>query len=332
MTDTTQPAFDPKDFRNTLGLFATGVTIVTTQTEDGENIGMTANSFNSVSLEPPLVLWSLAKKAYSREAFEKAEHWNVHILASSQEDLSNRFARAGEDKFGGLALEDGVSDAPLIPGCTARFQCKTKFQYEGGDHIIFVGEVLEYDRSELSPLLYVSGGYALAAHKAKPISTEVEIPEVELESAQGNSALFSEDFLGYLVGRLHYQLMNSVNAPMQQYGLEQQDFYILSILSVRQPLTAPAIVEHSDFTGKAPDDAYLLSMVKRGLIACEGAQYSLTEKGRDAMLHVVAAAKAVEEDLTDSMGQLQADGLRNLLKLAIKHTDPGLPKLWKKNV
>lgn len=146
---TTHKGFDPQDFRAALGTFTTGVTIITTRAADGEPIGITANSFNSVSLNPPLVLWSLAKNARSREAFANAKHWNVHVLSAAQEALSGRFARQGEDKFSGLELDEGISKAPLLNGCTARFQCRTAFSYDGGDHIIFVGEVLEIGRAHV---------------------------------------------------------------------------------------------------------------------------------------------------------------------------------------
>ena len=103
---TTQKGFDPHAFRAALGTFTTGVTIITTRAADGEMVGITANSFNSVSLNPPMVLWSLAKNARSLATFSSAKHWNVHVLSVDQEDLSGRFARQGEDKFAGLELDD----------------------------------------------------------------------------------------------------------------------------------------------------------------------------------------------------------------------------------
>jgi 3-hydroxy-9,10-secoandrosta-1,3,5(10)-triene-9,17-dione monooxygenase reductase component len=203
--------FDPRDFRQALGMFATGVTIVTARAADGTPVGITANSFNSVSLQPPMVLWSLARNARSLPVFEAAEFWNVHILANDQEPLSNRFARAGEDKFAGIALDAGERDVPLIPGCSARFQCRTAFRYDGGDHIIFVGEVLAYDRSERPPLLYVTGGYALAARKAGTLSTEAE--------ATAPEAPYSEDLLGYLLGRAHFQFMAGFRRTLSERQL-----------------------------------------------------------------------------------------------------------------
>ena len=145
----TDLAFEPAAFRKALGSFATGVTIVTT-CADGERFGVTANSFNSVSLDPPLVLWSLAKSAASHAAFAAAPGFAVHILAADQQDLSNRFARKGADKFAGLSLESGRAGVPLLAGCAARFECRTTYQYEGGDHIIFVGEVIDFSDSDKS--------------------------------------------------------------------------------------------------------------------------------------------------------------------------------------
>lgn len=151
--------FDIQGFRKALGSFPTGVTIVTTCGPDGERIGVTCNSFNSVSLDPPLVLWSLAKKAFSRPAFEAAQHWAVNLLSSDQEELSNQFARAGKDKFVGVECETGVGGIPLFKACCARFQCAAQHIYEGGDHLIFVGRVLKFDQSDRLPLVFHSGQY-----------------------------------------------------------------------------------------------------------------------------------------------------------------------------
>ena len=316
------PPFDPKDFRRALGNFATGVTIVTTKAADGTPVGITANSFNSVSLEPPMVLWSLANNARSLPAFSGSEFWNVHILSNEQEALSNRFARPSEDKFAGLTLDTQASGAPLLSGCSARFQCKSAFKYEGGDHTIFVGEVVKYDSCALPPLLYVTGGYALASRKAAPVSTE---PLAQLEGAS-----YSENLLGYLFGRAHFQFVHGIRGTLQQRQLSDTDFFVLSLLSVRQPLGAEEIAAHIAYTGVDLGAAALASLVQRGLLLQEtGAQgLRLSPAGEDAILHVLAAAKAVEADLVGRMGELESAALRNLLKQAILATDPGLPKLW----
>ncbi len=318
--------FDPKDFRRALGMFATGVTIVTTKAGGGTPVGVTANSFNSVSLTPPLVLWSLAKSARSLQAFSDASHWNVHVLAEDQVSLSNLFARAGEDKFSGLQLDKGLNDTPLLHACSARFQCRTMFQYEGGDHVIFVGEVLGYDRSERPPLLYVTGNYALATPKAEPVSTE---PRADV-----GSALYSEELLGYLLGRSHHQFMAGFRTRLDERQLSDGDFYVLSTLSIRQPLTANQIAQHVAYTAVNLDRHALEALCDRGLLqhsdadGAAGQGYTLSANGRDAVLHILAAAKDVEASVVDRLGEQEAAALRNLLKRLILATDPGLPKLW----
>ena len=317
---TTTARFDPRDFRQALGRFATGVTIVTTRAADGTPVVMTANIFNSVSMDPPMVLWSLARSARSLPAFTQATHWNVHILANDQEALSNRFAKAGEDKFTGLALDNSPGGAPLIPGCSARFQCRTAFQYEGGDHIIFVGEVMDFDRSERAPLVFVTGGYALATRLAGDISTAPQ--------AQTDAAPYSENLLGYLLGRAHYQFMAGFRPTLDARGLSETDFFILSLLAVRSPLTAAEIANHMAYTGVDVGAATLGRLCARGLLSAGEAGFELSPQGRDDILHVMAAAKAREAELLDQMGPLEAASLRNLLKRLIAVSDPGLPLLW----
>lgn len=318
----TAATFDPKDFRRALGMFGTGVTIVTTRAENGEPVGITANSFNSVSLEPPMVLWSLAKNARSLSVFQGAETWNVHILSNEQEALSNRFARAGEDKFSGLPLDSHADHAPLLQDCSARFQCKTAFQYDGGDHIIFVGEVTGYDANPHPPLLYVTGGYALASPKSQAIASE--------PAADTNTA-YSENLIGYLMGRAHFQFLSSVRKPMAEYGMSDNDFFVLSLLSIQQPLSPAEIAAHMAYTGTDIGSVALQAMIRKGWIeesAGRAESLQLTRQGNEAILHVLAAAKAVETDLISRLGEMEAVTLRNLLKKAIAATDPGLPKLW----
>ncbi len=147
------------EFRRALGSFATGVTIITTVGKNGQKVGMTANSFNSVSLDPPLILWSLGRQANCFEDFLAAEYFAVHILASDQQDLSNRFAEIGKDRFAGIQCSQGLSGIPILPHYSTCFQCKMAQQYEGGDHMIITGEVIEFSDNELQPLLFHRGNY-----------------------------------------------------------------------------------------------------------------------------------------------------------------------------
>jgi len=154
------PSFSALEFRAALGMFATGVTIVTARTATGELVGLTANSFNSVSLDPPLVLWSLARAAGSMPAFTTGSHYAINILAASQRDLAERFALKGADRFNGVRFTDGASGAPLLVGAAATFECFNRSRYEEGDHVIFVGEVERCThQSGASPLLFHGGQF-----------------------------------------------------------------------------------------------------------------------------------------------------------------------------
>ncbi len=152
---TTAP--DTRALRNALGRFATGVTVVTTMAPQGP-LGITANSFASVSLTPPLVLWSPARRSARFPAFEAASHFAVHVLAADQQDLAERFAREGF-AFEGLSYEVGAGDAPLLPGCAARFECAHAAGYDGGDHLIVVGEILAHTMRAVPPLIFHEGRY-----------------------------------------------------------------------------------------------------------------------------------------------------------------------------
>ncbi len=150
--------FNERELRDALGRFATGVTVVTAMSADGP-LGMTANSFASVSLDPPLVLWSPARKSRRFPAFEAASHFAIHVLGAHQQALAARFAGAG-DAFAGLETVAGEGGAPLIAGCAARFECRHTAGHDGGDHLIMVGEVLRVETRDVAPLLFYRGAYA----------------------------------------------------------------------------------------------------------------------------------------------------------------------------
>ena len=154
------PTFGAEDFRASLAMFATGVTIVTALGVNGEPIGLTANSFNSVSIAPPLVLWSLSRQAGSMPGFARGSHYAINILAADQLALAERFASKALDRFDGVACSIGAGGAPLIDGAAATFECFNRSRYEEGDHVIFVGEVERCARREgAQPLIFHGGRY-----------------------------------------------------------------------------------------------------------------------------------------------------------------------------
>ena len=149
----------PDELRLALGRFVTGVTIVTCRDENGEPVGLTANSFNALSLDPPLVLWSLRQASSTIEAFTKASHFAVNVLAADQVDLSRRFARPSSAKFDAGEWTDGQGGAPLLAGCVAVFECRRRSHHAAGDHLLFIGEVERIGGSADTPLVYHAGHY-----------------------------------------------------------------------------------------------------------------------------------------------------------------------------
>jgi len=150
---------DPRDFRNALGTYGTGVTIITASADDGKPYGLTCNSFASVSLNPPLVLWSLGVYSPSLTVFQNASHFAVNVLSATQEDLAKKFAKSSEDKFADVVWTRGLGSAPVLAGSVANFQCRAVNRYYGGDHIIFLGAVEAYSYNQKEPLLFARGSY-----------------------------------------------------------------------------------------------------------------------------------------------------------------------------
>jgi 3-hydroxy-9,10-secoandrosta-1,3,5(10)-triene-9,17-dione monooxygenase reductase component len=319
-------AFDPQEFRKALGSFATGVTIITTRAADGTQLGLTVNSFNSVSLNPPLVLWSLENASLSLPAFREAKHWAVHVLASDQEELSGRFARRGANKFAGLTLETGEGNVPLLTGCSARFQCRNAFQYDGGDHIIFVGEVLRFDRSDAPPLVFHGGRYAHATQRD---------PQALAPRRAFLAGSFSEDFLGYLLGRGHFQFFSRLRPFLAKDGLSDEDFYILSSMTLKPLMTVADLDAATSGMLEGRTSAIAQGLAQRGFVReapvvaeAFSIEYELTEKGRAAVLRLISAAKVFESQLVERLGPGDAQVLKSLLNRMLAAIDPHAAELW----
>jgi 3-hydroxy-9,10-secoandrosta-1,3,5(10)-triene-9,17-dione monooxygenase reductase component len=317
--------FDPREFRSALGAFTTGVTVVTAAAPDGSRAGVTANSFNSVSLSPPMILWSLAKSSRSLAIFEQAAYWAVHILAAHQDDLSNHFAKSGADKFAGLDTETGAGGVPLLKDYATRLQCKTAFMYEGGDHVIFVGEVLRFDHRNITPLVFHGGKYALAARKTEPAVLSGNSP-------RDSDISFGEDFLGYLLWRAAQHFQSRVIVHLQAHGLDPDTFMILAMLLHRDARTMSQLASGLPQPGAGNIQALLDSLTARGFVIASdtptGRQVRLTAEGREATLLIHAASKAIEADLLGRLEPGEALAFKHLIRRFIVQTDTGLPHPW----
>jgi flavin reductase (DIM6/NTAB) family NADH-FMN oxidoreductase RutF len=161
--NTKSSVFDPRDLRNAFGSFATGVTVVTSGHTGSRRVGVTANSFSSVSLDPPIVLWSLVTSSPSLEVFDQTDRFVINILSLDQVDLSKRFSSSALNKFEGVGFTDGLGGLPVLNDCVATLECKTTQRLVVGDHILFLGRVENYCYERKPTLMFCQGSYVQGA-------------------------------------------------------------------------------------------------------------------------------------------------------------------------
>lgn len=301
-------SFDKRTLRDAFGSFATGVTIVTTAGPDGVDIGLTANSFSSVSLEPPMVLWSLARTSSNIDAFRNSGHFAVHILSADQEALSGRFASKVQDRFEGLALDRGPDGIPMLQDCMASFACKLAYQYEGGDHVIFVGEIVDFSHSARKPLVFHGGRYGMLLPK-QPAAAE---------SADAHSNLSPDDLL-YQVSNAYFRTRQAVVDELEHHGWTAEEYAVLSIIGREDGLCVPEIVARSEkLRGQAISTDIVQKLIARGLLS-EGdsidgqAQVRLTPEGRLSVMELLAIRKSSEADVQGSLDPSEVQLLKHLL-------------------
>lgn len=296
--------FDARAFREALGSFTTGVTVVTTRGEDGD-VGLTANSFNSVSLDPPMVLWSLGKSANSLPAFKAARHFSVHILSENQQELSNRFAARGTDKFAGIEVGRGPEGIPLLEDCAARFVCRTEYQYEGGDHIIFVGEVLEFSHWDRSPLLFHGGKYGRIFRNQAAESSDRELA-------------LRESSLGYLLRLCSQQLFAPLRARLAKQGFTITQYYFLAVIAKYGAKPLDTLLDMLRHGNGAPTDEEVEDLRTHGLIEELEGKTHLTRQGARFHMELASFHKAFEakalDDLDPDLQQSLSIGLMKMIE------------------
>ncbi len=314
----TQAGIDAKQFRSALGAFTTGVTIVTTRDRDGNDVGLTVNSFNSVSLDPPLVLWSLARSSGSLQAFMDSEYFAVHILAADQEKLSNLFAQRGADKFAGLAVTRGHGETPLLDGSSARFECRSAFRYAGGDHEIFVGEVITFEYFNRPPLVFQGGKYALAMQKAARTEREAQPKE------EPDYQLARQGALHVLLGMAYHQLSQNFAPELERFSLGEHEYWLLNFLGAEPGRSVRQLDELMSFAGKRVTPALVIDLGKRGFITLSGegdqTQSFLTEQGRRVLMESAAITKAVEQQAEGGLDYTETQLLKQLLQRVIRRS------------
>ena len=213
--------FDLGNYRQALGAFATGVTIVTTCTEQGDRTGITANSFNSVSMSPPLVLWSLDSHSGSKVLFDNSPCFTVNILASTQTELAKHFAKSGiKDKFTDTEFTSGITGCPVLTGCAATFQCRKKVAHEEGDHTIYIGEVLDYELHDRQALIYHRSEFGVVS----------DMPSTNNPTAITKSASVCDFYLEHVMFRIRQTILEDWSMMIEDAGLTDNQWKVLNRL------------------------------------------------------------------------------------------------------
>ncbi|GGF63329.1 flavin reductase [Alteromonas lipolytica] len=297
---------DPKIFRRALGQFPTGVTVITTTDSDKQPVGVTASSFNSVSMDPPLILWSIDKRSFSAKTFETAGYFAVHVLHEEQVAVSNRFASRGDDKFSGIEFSVNEQGCPLLADYAALFICKTWQTYDGGDHIIIVGEVTAYENVEsATPLVFSRGSYAVTNQHPAMASDDKNTP---------SNSEFLHDYLLYLLNgtttRYQHELYPKL---MEKHGITPERWRIMTLLSAGQ---AQSFTELSELAMQPPEDLQVMlqTLSEQGWVAVADDAVTLTSEGLVQQTALKQTAKQHESGFMNNLSAEEEQLLKTMLR------------------
>ncbi len=298
--ETGNPADDRRGFRRALGHFATGVTIITAQWE-GQLAGMTANSFSSVSLDPPLILWSIDKSSQSLPLFEKADTFAINVLASNQMDLASRFARSGPDKFVGIEWHPGLGGAPCLPEASAIFECRKHAVIDAGDHFIWLGKVERYQCANRDPLLFAHGRFGLS----------VDYPVLGADTANSATPARPGNDQTTMLGLLwdaFTGMSHNFQAERDALGLSVSQGRVLSLIE-RYPGAEPEMIARKAYISPQGVEEAVQALVASGYLTVENdGSWSLSSAGRDhvALRRQRAAAFEASQLKKFSAAELEA--------------------------
>jgi len=308
------PVDDGRAFRRCLGQFATGVTVMTAQQGD-RRVGMSVNSFAALSLDPPLVLWSIRRESASLPVFREAGHFAVNVLAADQVELSNLFAKPGDEKFSAVRWLPGRLGAPLIEGAIASMECRLTQIHEGGDHFILVGQVEHYARHSGEPLLFAQGRYAVPQEHP-------DLVEVSTGTAPSATACPQDATEGSLLRLLHYS-SNLMSARFDEHreaeGLTVAQFRVYSWLRT-QARTLEQLRQLAYLGGRDADDT-VADLLERGhMVQDATGLLSLTALGRERADASARRVLAFEAGLLYGISQADIATARRVLGALVRHT------------
>lgn len=302
---------DVDALRRCLGQYATGVTVVTSQV-GGCPIAMTANSFTSVSLDPPLVSWSVKRSSQSYPKFAVASGFVVNILAEDQVDISRNFGRSAGDKFAGIAWRPGLEGMPLLEGVAALFECEVVDRLDGGDHLIIIGRVARFERHERSVLLFAQGRYAVARdHPAMQ-------PAMESSVARGPT----EDFIAGLMYRAYGALAQQMEAVQREQGYTPAEARIMGAVATFPARTVAELLPEL-YLGEAATETAVARLVELEIVGIDAdGRLSMTLVGTSRLGELLAALGRQQADVLEGLPQGDIDAARRLMRHVIRRSKP----------
>ena len=286
---------------------STGVGVITT-VANREPVGVTANSFSSLSMDPPLVLWSIAHTSRSAAAFKNAKHFAVNILAVEQVEYSQRFAASpAQNKFEDVDWRPGVLGSPILPNVLASLDCELETTLQGGDHVILIGRVRKYSRYAGNPLLYAQGRYAVAEDHP---SLQLKPSSVAKVDAKVN---VSDMRLMALLAYVEMYASEAFDKYRQSQGLNITQSRILFVLSGDTQLSLEEIVARSFLPREFAEDA-LDSLTERGYVAGQPKAFALTESGCNLFTRFIAQLDKFEDEQLSGISQQDLAVTRRVLE------------------
>jgi flavin reductase (DIM6/NTAB) family NADH-FMN oxidoreductase RutF len=301
------PWEDPAAFRRSLGQFGTGVTVITAAA-GGKLVGMTANSFSSVSLDPPLVLWSAKRTSQSFPTFEVATHFAVNVLSSEQVTLSQHFGRSGGEKFNDVPWRPGIGGAPILDGILCSFECRKAADYPGGDHLIMLGAVERFARHDRNALLFAQGRYCTAAG----------FPELPEQTAAGRAAGPMNEFMTALMYRAHGVLSTALDEGRQAEGLSVLQSRLMAAIETLPGSTLDGLL-HELFLGFNAAENTVHELVRLGLVHVgPGGGLTLTQAGQQRNHALLERARAIEARQLSNIPQSDIASCRRVLSTVVE--------------
>jgi 4-hydroxyphenylacetate 3-hydroxylase, reductase component len=294
------PLGNADGFRRALGHFTTGVTIITASA-NGECAGLTANSFTSVSLDPPLILWAVKKSSTSWPVFAASKAFAVNVLAADQAQLATQFARSATDKYKGVEWTLGPSGAPLLANVTSHFECVRRVEYEGGDHLIVVGEVTRFARYERRPLVFLQGRFSAA------------IDNADLGQSYAGGSRARQLTLLTMLRRAFVRRASEFSEEAQALGFSVNESRVAYYLGMAPGATVEGLATSAQLDLDAAKDAVTALLERGWVMRSANGSLQLTASGTEQNEKLGAVARSAEAERLKSFSAAEVDTVRRVL-------------------